>query len=83
MRQVVGRRRGMYPDVKNSSDSRSPMVGRRVGSAFSILLISEAATGLMCWGGEHHMRLWKAHNVRTVAIGARCHLPVESCTRFS
>lgn len=48
VRQLVGKRLGMYPDVKNSSFSNSLMVGRVAGSDLSIFWMRLAATGLMC-----------------------------------
>lgn len=48
VRQLVGRRLGMYPDVKNSSFSSSSIVGRVAGSDLSIFWMRLAATGLMC-----------------------------------
>lgn len=48
MRQLVGRRLGMYPDVKNSSFSNSSIVGRVAGSDLSIFWMRLAAMGLMC-----------------------------------
>lgn len=48
VRQLVGRRLGRYPEVKNSSFSSSSMVGRVAGSDLSIFWMRFAATGLMC-----------------------------------
>lgn len=48
VRQLVGRRPGRYPEVKNSSFSSSLMVGRVAGSDLSIFWMRLAATGLMC-----------------------------------
>ena len=49
VRQLVGKRLGMYPDVKNSSFSNSSIVGREAGSDLSIFWMRFAATGLMCY----------------------------------
>lgn len=51
VRHVVGRRRGMQPDVKNSSLCSSAMVGLWAGSACSILLMRAEAAGLTCCRG--------------------------------
>lgn len=48
VRQLVGKRLGMYPDVKNSSFSNSSIVGRVAGSDLSIFWMRLAAMGLMC-----------------------------------